>query len=169
MLLLEHHTVPGGYAHEFRRGHYRFEVSLHAVDGVSPGGWAYTILQGPGILDAIKFHRLDPFYAIRFPDEKLGTAYILPWVSFHLFGGFYPEGGSMAISRALETIIKQHGGEIKYRQTVTRIELKDGKAAAVETEIGLRAEAEIIISNAKSPDTLLKFVGRENLPPDYVK
>ena len=272
VLLLEHHTVPGGYAHEFRRGHYRFEVSLHAVDGVSPGGWTYTIMQELGILDAVKFHRLDPFYTIRYPDDEFtvpadifayeaelirrfpaeaegirrlfdamlktftqtrryasdvelnrrppltemparypdmlkamtitwddylseyvsdakakgvlsatwayyglpakklaAAAYILPWVSFHLFGGFYPEGGSMAISRAFEAVIKQHGGEIKYRQTVTRIEIKDGQAAAVETERGLRAEAEVIISNANAPDTMLKFVGRENLPPKYVK
>jgi phytoene dehydrogenase-like protein len=36
VLVLEHHTVPGGYAHEFRRGKYRFEVALHALDGAAP-------------------------------------------------------------------------------------------------------------------------------------
>ena len=48
VLVLEHHSVPGGYAHEFRRGKYRFEVSLHAIDGAGPGGWAYPVLKDLG-------------------------------------------------------------------------------------------------------------------------
>lgn len=40
---------------------------------------------------------------------------------------------------------------------------------AVETEKGLRVEADVIISNANSPDTLLKFVGREHLPAEYAQ
>ena len=75
----------------------------------------------------------------------------------------------MAISRALEATFKKFGGEIRYKQTVNKIEVKDGHAVAVETEKGLRIEADVIISNANSPDTLLKFVGREHLPVDYVR
>lgn len=104
------------------------------------------------------------------PPKTLNAAiYIFPWVSYHLSGAFYPEGGSMAISRALEATLKKHGGEIRYRQTVNRIEVKDGRAVAVETEKGMRVEAEVIISNANAPDTLLKFVGREHLPAEYVQ
>ena len=270
VLVLEHHAVPGGYAHEFRRGKYRFEVSLHALDGAAPGGWAYPVLKDLGIMDRIHFHRMDPFYTVRFPnheitahadmieyeaelirhfpaekeniraliaemieiyfqvrrfgadgeigqrppmeqmpavypkmlsamsqswdefisqftqDKQLKTVlstlwgyyglppaqlsaatYIFPWVSYHLYGAYYPEGGSMAMSRALEKVIKENGGEIRYHQTVNKIEIRDGRAVAVETEKGLRVEADVIISNANSPDTLLKFVGRENLPQQY--
>jgi prolycopene isomerase len=272
VLVLEHHTVPGGYAHEFRRGKYRFEVALHAMDGAAPGGWAYPTLKELGVLDQVYFHRLDPFYTAKFPDfeitahadialyeaelikhfpqerqgiigifadmletyaqvrrfgaegekgirppteqmpalypkmlaamsmswdeymnqflkdEKLKAAlsnlwayyglppktlnaaiYIFPWASYHLSGAFYPQGGSMAISRALEATLKKFGGEIRYKQTVTRIEVRDGRAVAVETEKGLRVEAEVVISNANAPDTLLKFVGREHLPSEYVQ
>lgn len=73
------------------------------------------------------------------------------------------------MSRAIERTLKKFGGEIRYRQTVTRIEVRDGRAAAVETQSGLRVEADVIISNANSPDTLLKFVGREHLPAEYVR
>ena len=73
----------------------------------------------------------------------------------------------MAMSRALEKVIKENGGEIRYHQTVNKIEVRDGRAVAVETEKGLRVEADVIISNANSPDTLLKFVGKENLPKQY--
>ncbi|MBK8784022.1 MAG: NAD(P)/FAD-dependent oxidoreductase [Anaerolineales bacterium] len=272
VLVLEHHTVPGGYAHEFRRGKYRFEVALHALDGAAPGGWSYPILKDLEVFDQVHFHRIDPFYSVQFPKqkvvasadlmmyeselvkhfpherdgihkiiadmvetywqvrrfdaegqlgirpplEKMPTLYpkmlaamtmsleeymsqfiqdselktvfttlwgyyglppeklnaaifIFPWVSFHLMGAYYPEGGSMAISRAMEATLKKFGGEIRYKETVNKIEIKDGRAVAVETEKGLRVEADVIISNANSPDTLLKFVGREHLPADYVR
>jgi phytoene dehydrogenase-like protein len=272
VLVLEHHTVPGGYAQEFRRGKYRFDVALHAIDGVAPGGWSYDHLKNLEVLDQVHFHRIDPFYKVRYPrhditvyadvvkyeaelvrnfpherenihaliadmvetywqtrrfgaedelgirapieqalglfpkmiaamslswdeymnqfihDEELKTVFstlwgyfglppkkltaatfIFPWGSFMLSGAFYPEGGSFAISRALEKTVKKYGGEIRYKQTVNRIEVKDGLAVAVETEKGLRVEADIIISNANSPDTLLKFVGREHLPAEYAQ
>jgi all-trans-retinol 13,14-reductase len=272
VLVLEHHTVPGGYAHEFRRGKYRFEVALHALDGAAPGGWSYPILKDLEVFDQVHFHRIDPFYTVQFPkqkivayadlmmyesemvkhfpherdgihkiianmvetywqvrrfdtegqlgirpplekmpalypnmlaamsitldeymskfiqDSELKTAFttlwgyyglppeklnaaifIFPWVSYHLMGAYYPEGGSMAMSRALEATLKKYGGEIRYKETVNKIEIKDGRAVAVETEKGLRVEADVIISNANSPDTLLKFVGREHLPADYVR
>lgn len=272
VLVLEHHTVPGGYAHEFRRGKYRFEVALHAMDGAAPGGWSYPILKDLEVFDQVHFHRMDPFYTVRFPkqkivayadlmmyesemvkhfpherdgihkiiadmvetywqvrrfdtegqlgirpplekmpalypnmmsamsisldeymskflqDNELKTAFttlwgyyglppeklnaaifIFPWVSYHLMGAYYPEGGSMAMSRALEATLKKYGGEIRYKQTVNKIEIKDGRAVAVVTEKGLRVEADVIVSNANSPDTLLKFVGREHLSADYVR
>lgn len=270
ILVLEHHAVPGGYAHEFRRGKYRFEVALHALDGAAPGGWAYPVLKDLGVLDRVHFHRMDPFYTVRFPNHEVtasadmieyeaelirhfpaekenirtliaemietffqvrrfgadgeigqrppieqmpavypkmlsamsqswdefmsqftqnqqlkavlstlwgyyglppaqlsAATYIFPWVSYHLYGAYYPEGGSMAMSRAIEKTIKENGGEILYHQTVNKIEIQKGRAVAVETEKGLRVEADVFISNANSPDTLLKFVGRENLPQQY--
>lgn len=270
ILVLEHHAVPGGYAHEFRRGKYRFEVALHALDGAAPGGWAYPVLKDLGVLDRVHFHRMDPFYTVRFPNHEVAASadmieyeaelirhfpaekenirtliaemietffqvrrfgadgeigqrppieqmpavypkmlsamsqswdefmsqftqnqqlkavlstlwgyyglppaqlnaatYIFPWVSYHLYGAYYPEGGSMAMSRAIEKTIKENGGEIRYHQTVNKIEIQKGRAVAVEIEKGLRVEADVFISNANSPDTLLKFVGRENLPQQY--
>jgi prolycopene isomerase len=270
VLVLEHHTVPGGYAHEFRRGKYRFEVALHALDGAAPGGWTYPALKDLEVFEQVQFERMDPFYTVQFPGHEIkapadlfayeielirhfpeeaegireliaavlatffelrhfiadgalrrrpsllemparyplmtsamsqtwgifmdkytqnpqlqavfstlwgyyglppsrlsAATFIFPWVSYHLFGAFYPQGGSMALSRALEKTIKKYGGEIRYRQTVIGIELVDGLATAVTTEKGLRVEADLVISNANAPDTLLKFVGREHLSPGY--
>ena len=272
VLVLEHHTVPGGYAHEFRRGRYRFEVALHAFDGGGFGGWARSALRDLGVLDRVRFHRLDPLYTARFPeheihawadplayetqligmfpkeakgiralfdamqsvymqtrrfiedglldrrptrkeltavypamvdailcswedylgeyieDPRLGAiitslwsyyglppsqlsaaTFILPGVSYQLFGGYYPEGGSMAISRAVERCIVEHGGEIRYRQTVRRIHLEGDRAATVETEQGLKVRAEAVVSNANPQDTFLRMVGREHLPEDFVE
>ncbi|MFO7536584.1 MAG: NAD(P)/FAD-dependent oxidoreductase [Chloroflexota bacterium] len=272
VLVLEHHTVPGGYAHEFRRGKYRFEVALHALDGVGLGGWTYPTLSDLDVLTQVKFERIDPFYTARFPRHEIvahadpmkyeaelirhfpaeangirklfnasmqafwdgrrymedkisgqlppmiempthyphmlnvmgqswsefmdqyihdpelrgivstlwtycglppsqlnAAAFIMPWVSYFLFGAYYPAGGSMAMSRALEATILNCGGEVRYRQTVTGIEVVEGRATAVTTAKGLRVEADLIISNANAPDTLLKFVGQKYLPAHYVR
>lgn len=79
--------------------------------------------------------------------EKFDNAatFILPWASYHLVGAYYPEGGSMAMSRALEQTIKNHGGQVRYRQTVNCIEVRNGVAVAVETDKGLRVEADVVI------------------------
>ena len=270
VLVLEHHTVPGGYAHEFRRGHFRFEVALHALDGVAPGGWTYEVLTDLDVLEQVDFHRLDPFYTVQFPGRTLrapanvfryeeelirqfpeeaggirqlidamtkvywevrrfgsdglldrrppmaqmpatyphmldamgqswgdfmgrhltdpalravfttlwgyyglppsrlnAATFILPWVSYHLFGAYYPTGGSMAMSRAIEQTIVANGGEIRYRQTVDHIALHEGKAVAVTTDKGLRVQADVVVSNANPRDTMLRFVGEEHLPPEY--
>jgi phytoene desaturase len=112
------------------------------------------------------FSTLWPYFGL--PPSRLNAAtFIFPFVSYHLFGGYYPEGGSAAISRALAKAFVELGGEVRYRQKVTRIEIRYGRAVAIETEKGLRAEADAIISNANAPDTLLKLVGRENLPAEY--
>lgn len=270
VLVLEHHTVPGGYAHEFRRGRYRFEVALHALDGVGPGGWAHPILRDLGVLDRVTFRRLDPLYTVQFPqhlisahadvfeyeaelvrqfpaeaqgirslidamlraywdvqrfikDGELGrrppmaqipatypamlgamgmswgdfmqshisdpqlqavlttlwgyfglppgelsaAVFIFAWASYHLFGAYYPEGGSQAMSRALEQFIREHGGDVRYRQTVNGIEIVNGRAVAVTTEAGLRVTTTAVVSNANPQDTLLRFVGAEHLPESY--
>lgn len=271
VLVLEHHTVPGGYAHEFRRGHYRFEVALHLIDGVAPGGWAYQLFSDLDVLNQVQFTRLDPIYYARFPEHEIAAhadplayeaellrhfpheaegirslidamlrvfyelkrfvmdgelgrrpsftqiprrypnmvaamrqswadfigqyisdpqvqgvfsttwgfygmppsrlnaaGFIFPWVSYHFFGAYYPEGGSMAMSRAIENTIKAHGGEIRYKQTVNGIEIRNGMAVAVKTDKGLRVETDVVVSNANAPDTMLQFVGREHLSEKYV-
>jgi prolycopene isomerase len=266
VLVLEHHSVPGGYAHEFRRGKYRFEVALHALDGASPGGWGYDALRATGVYDLLRLHRMDPFYLYRAPgleiaapadiiayeslliqqfprhaagiralfdaalrvfqqtrrlqqDQMAGritdaeipllypdalaamgqtlaefagnyvddpavlaafsalwgyfglppsqlsaATFILAWASYHQYGAFYPEGGSMALSRALEAVIKEHQGEVRYGQTVTRIGMENGRAATVETAKGLVAAGRAVVANSSAPETLLKLVGRAHLP-----
>jgi prolycopene isomerase len=271
VLVLEQYTVPGGYAHEFRRGQFSFDVSLHSMDGVGPGGWAYTPLRDLGVLDRVPFTRLDPFYIARFPghevvahatplqyeagligrfpseangirtlfdelvavfretqrmradrdapgaplgpDEMLrryphliraireswaecmarhiadpalkavisaqwgyfglppsrlnAATFAMLWTSAHHYGAFYPRGGSMAVSRALAQIIAEAGGEIRYRQLVTRIHTEGDRAIGVSTDAGDFEQAEFIISNANAPATLLRLVGREHLPDGY--
>jgi phytoene dehydrogenase-like protein len=271
VVVLEHHAVPGGYAHEFRRGKYRFEVSLHALDGVGPGGWTESVFDDLEVFQHVEFKRLDPYYTAIFPEHEIrayldperyeadlarqfpheseglsrlcadmkvvfsqgrrwvaekmingpaladvpasfpqvveavsqtwssymaryihdpqlmavlsvlwgyhglppsrlnAASSILSWGSYHLTGAYYPVGGSMAMSRAIEKTIQSYGGKILYHQTVNRIEVRGGRAVAAETSQGLRVEAEMFVSNANPKDTLLKFVEPGQLPASYVQ
>ena len=49
VVVLEQHTVPGGYAQCFQRGPYRFDVSLHALNGLAPGGGVDRLYRELGI------------------------------------------------------------------------------------------------------------------------
>ena len=75
VVVLEQHTVPGGYAQCFERGPYHFDVSLHALGGLAPGGGHDVLYRDLGIWDRLRLHRLDPLYWLRLPDcEVTGHA-----------------------------------------------------------------------------------------------
>ena len=71
VLVIEQHDKVGGYMTAFDRDDYRFEVSLHAFDGIDPGAPNHTILEKLDILDKIKPIRLDPMYRAYSPDFML--------------------------------------------------------------------------------------------------
>ncbi len=271
VIVLEQGDTPGGYASCFQRGPYRFDTSLHALNGLAPGGGADRLYRDLGIWDRLHLARLDPLYVARypdvevvahadrfryeselirhFPDQALAIRALLDeqvaahrdmrrlqedqaagrrasldeftprypvlarlsgetaeqtasrfvpdararavlgshWpylgvppsrlssavlaagiVSYHDYGGWYPEGGSGAISRALVDSLHARGGEIRYGQKVVAMEFTDGRVDAVVTAAGDRVHAEAVISNASAPTTLLTMVGRDRLPADYV-
>lgn len=270
VVVLEHHAVPGGYAHEFKRNGFRFEVALHALDGAGPGGWLHPMLQDLGVLDRVEITRLDPFYTTRFPDLEITVPADLPgyllelksrflheeegiddlfdaigrvaadidrytkerakgvrptpmemmerfpdmaiafsqdWQTFmsryiadtqlqavvstlwgylglppskvsagllalvihsyHTSGAWYPRGGSQAMSRAIVEGINTHGGEVLFRNRVTRIEVNGGRGVAVETNKGLRVEADVIVSNA-SPSATVEMTGRHHFDDRFL-
>ncbi len=270
-LVLEQHSVPGGYASVFQRGPYRFDTALHALNGLAPGGMG-VLYEQLGIRDRLRLHRLDPLYVVRgpgraivahadpfayeaellrnFPDQidqvrayldeahaaycdvrrlgldraagrdstleqmiarypamvrassetwdqmmahhvtdpqirsVLGTlwSYVgLPpsrlaalvgamlAAAFHEHGGWYPEGGSQAISAALVRSLRERGGEIRFAELVTGFDVEGDRVVAVSTHQGLRLEADVVVSNASAPTTLLELLGRERLPANYVE
>jgi phytoene dehydrogenase-like protein len=270
VVVLEQHTVPGGYATCFQRGPYRFDAALHALSGLAPGGGFDRVLRELGIADRLRLHQLDPLYVLRlpdrevmahadlfryeselighFPDQARGIRSYLDEVlavyhqmrrlmedqstlrvptpaefpaaypalagvsgqtweqmmarhvpgararavlgaqwsyrglppsrldatagaagtgSYHEHGGWYPEGGAQALSDALAEVLAERGGQIRYGQLVTRIEADDDRAASAVTT-DERLEADLFISNASAPATMLELIGAERLPADYV-
>jgi len=275
VLLLEQHDKVGGYMSEFWRGGYRFDTSLHMLDGVMPGSFLYDFFQHYGVMDRVHFVRLDPLYRSYYPDQafdvpadvneylevlehmfpadapgirvlfermaavyhqatgmagvssvsKLRQAWTylwaplrradllfwldkpfsqlmelyvgdprakaiisqlwgflgLPpdrvsavyfstmWGSYHLKGGYYPLGGSAAISKALAEFITKSGGTVRTGARVERIEVKDGQVLGVVLEDGTRYLGRFVVSNASLPVTVEKLVGSENWPKEYVQ
>ena len=270
VVVLEHHTVPGGYAHEFKRRGFRFEVALHALDGAGPGGWLGPMLEDLGVTARVEINEIDPFYTARFPDfeisvpadlsayvttlktafpeeadgiddlfaairrvaldtarygtereagrrptliemmeryPNMAAAFSQPWQTFldghidnrrlgavvstlwgylglppsqlsaglfslllhsyHTTGAWYPRGGSQAMSRAIADEIVERGGVVRFRNRVMRIESDDGRAVAVETDRGLRVEANVVISNA-SPAATVELAGSEHFDDTYL-
>ncbi len=271
VVVLEQQTVPGGYAQCFQRGPYRFDVSLHALNGLAPGGGMDRLYRDLGIWDRLRLHRLDPLYQLRRPDREViahadryryeselighfpaeaagirgyldeaaaayrdtrrmeedqaagrmpapadiparypalarlsgetweqmmsrhvadaGARSVLAalWgyfglppsrcaalagavgtAAYHEHGGWYPEGGSGAISNALAQVLRERGGQIRYGALATGIQLHDEQAVAVTTSDGQRLEGEVFISNASAPATMLEMAGRDRLPAEYV-
>ena len=71
VIVIEQHDKVGGYMTAFERDDYRFEVSLHAFDGLDPGGINHSGFEKLDRLDKVKPIRLDPMYRAYHPDFTL--------------------------------------------------------------------------------------------------
>lgn len=60
VLVLEAHDTPGGYAHTFRMGDYRFCAQVHYIFGCGEGEPIHRLLRRLDLEREITFHRLDP-------------------------------------------------------------------------------------------------------------
>jgi phytoene dehydrogenase-like protein len=78
------------------------------------------------------------------------------------------KGGMGSISRALATSAEAHGATIRSKAEVRRVLVEGGAAAGVELADGSIFRAGIVVSNADPKRTFLGFVGRENLPAEFV-
>lgn len=58
--VLEAHDAPGGYAHSFRMGDFRFCAQVHYIWGCGPGERIDRFLKKIGEHETIEFTRLDP-------------------------------------------------------------------------------------------------------------
>lgn len=63
VLVLEKNPVAGGYAVNFRRGEFVFDVAIHLVNGFAKGGMGYSILERCGVANKLVF--LKPKYICR--------------------------------------------------------------------------------------------------------
>jgi phytoene dehydrogenase-like protein/NAD-dependent dihydropyrimidine dehydrogenase PreA subunit len=80
-------------------------------------------------------------------------------------------GGTAAIVAGLRRVIERHGGQIATGTPVAAIDLAPAnggpRAAGVTLADGRRVAADIVVHNA-GLNRLLRLVGEQNLPPEYV-
>jgi len=68
VLVLEKHSLPGGYATSFKRGGFTFDAALHMINGVGKGQNTYKFLEWCGVGDKIEFLKLKYFMRFIFQD-----------------------------------------------------------------------------------------------------
>ncbi len=76
-------------------------------------------------------------------------------------------GGTSAIVKGLETVIRQYGGEIATKTRVESIVLKNGRAVGIKLKDGRVIKAPVVLHDA-GIKRLLQLVGEQNLPEEYV-
>lgn len=62
VLVVEQHSVPGGYATTFKRKDFLFEVGLHEMYGPAPGDMETRIFNELDVFNAVRFIRIPEFY-----------------------------------------------------------------------------------------------------------
>lgn len=67
VLVVEAQDGPGGYAHAFDRGPYRFDPAVHVTSLAHEGEFLSEYLRALGALEAVEFLDLDEFYGVDLP------------------------------------------------------------------------------------------------------
>ena len=99
-----------------------------------------------------------------------GSAYIL---LHHVMGDVdgnigawgLARGGMGAISHAIASALKEHGGKIRTNAGVDKITVKNGKAVGVVLDNGDELHADIVVSNMDAKRTFTKCMDKNDLPP----
>jgi C-3',4' desaturase CrtD len=78
-------------------------------------------------------------------------------------GVTHPHGGIGGISAQLVEAIRKFGGQVLFRQEVTRFETRDGRIVAAHTNKGLRVACDLCIANL-TPWDMARLLG-EACPP----
>ena len=71
ILVLEKHSIPGGYATSYRRGDFIFDSTLHLLNGVGKGQDNYKFLEWCGVSQKVEFTKLKYFARLIFPEHDI--------------------------------------------------------------------------------------------------
>jgi len=73
VLMLEHAASAWWVRGQVRAPPFRFDASLRALDGLTPGGGNDTLLKSRGIAEQVELTRLDPLYVLRMSSGDLSV------------------------------------------------------------------------------------------------
>lgn len=80
------------------------------------------------------------------------------------WGIWYPQGGMRALVNALVTCGQRQGVNYEFNQTVTGLQLENGKITAVKLANGETAQADIIVTNADPANVYSNWLGESPKP-----
>ncbi len=109
------------------------------------GGWA----RRSGIRDRAARTFLDAQLLIsaQTTSERASALFGAAAVDLPRRGVVHPEGGMGGISEQLVEAVRRFGGQVHFRQEVTRLEVRDGRVVAAHTNKGLRVPCDVCVAN----------------------
>ena len=99
------------------------------------------------------------------PTETMGAPFLLWHPLYHESGIARPRGGSGGLTRALATMIRQHGGDVITSSPVDRLLVKGSRVVGIETQ-GQTVTARAVLSGAHILETLDRLLPREHRPAE---
>src|SRR5262249_6695113 len=99
--------------------------------------------------------------------EALTCAEMIPLFGYYFHGGFYPVGGSGRLADVLVEAVKERGGQVWFKTSVTKIMVEHGRATGIELPDGRSVRAKAVVSNADLKRTFLDLVDARHLPQDF--
>ncbi|MCP5042291.1 MAG: NAD(P)/FAD-dependent oxidoreductase [bacterium] len=128
--------------------------------GLSPEAFACMGQSLEELLDAhVRDPRVQSVFATLWgyiglvPAQMSAFIFARMWLSYHVGGCFYFEGGGQALSDAFVDVIEANGGKVVLRAEVASIETQAGRVVGVETKKHGRFRAQAVVSNAAAPLT----------------
>ena len=79
----------------------------------------------------------------------------------------FPEGGMGAVSDALRSAAESFGARVRTEATVTRIDVRNGRATGVTLEDGTMLSADVVISTVHPKVAFGQLVARDELPDEF--
>jgi phytoene dehydrogenase-like protein len=85
--------------------------------------------------------------------RQLSFMNMLPLFGYYFRGGYYPRGGSQALSDTLANVVEENGGQICLGTAVAGIRIEDSRAAGLVLSDGTELTARVVISNTDPAQT----------------
>lgn len=146
--VLERHRVAGGYAHAFRRRGYHFDVSLHYVGGLDPGGMTHGVLESLGVYERLKLVRHERLFTADAPGLRLEV----------------PNGRAGSLAYLCEMFPREREGlEALFAFVTTLKNDIMGPTMDPEFDVPLEQRVSIALGNAAFDDVLRRFVSDPRL------
>jgi phytoene desaturase len=127
-------------------------VTLNLLRLIAAGGFGRLQNRVDHFLRDERTRRVFAFqamYAGLAPQKALALYAVISYLDT-VAGVYYPVGGMHAVPQAMASAAQKHGVEFHYGATVSRVEVRNGRAVAVHTADGRRFAADAVVLN---PDT----------------
>lgn len=103
------------------------------------------------------------------PPSKVSFVYWATMLIGYLVdGAYYCKGGFQKLADSLVAGLIQHNSQIRYKTTVTQIEVSGNQVQSVLLASGEQIKAQTVISNADMRNTVFQMIGEAHFPKRYI-